>query len=279
VYLVTGEKFPDALAAGAAAGLAGGPVLLTRTASLPAPTANELKRLAPQRVVVVGGPAAVSDTVIEAVRTLLSGTPVDRVWGEDRFATAAQLSQATYTATGGTVYVGSGLGFTEILAASAVAGRDKVPLLLVPGTGTGAGLPLSMAVELQRLNPRRVVVLGGVTLVSDAVVGSIRNVVPSATIDRVAGANGYETAAGVASTFAGGGTIYVATGDVFADGLAGGAAAVNGRSAMVMVPPSGQLPAAVRAVLAQLRPSRVVVLGGTAAIAPEVENAIAAYLP
>jgi putative cell wall-binding protein len=48
---------------------------------------------------------------------------------------------------------------------------------------------------------------------------------------------------------------------------------------MVMVPLSGELPAGVRNTLAQLRPSRIVVLGGAAAIARDIENAVATYLP
>jgi putative cell wall-binding protein len=73
--------------------------------------------------------------------------------------------------------------------------------------------------------------------------------------------------------------VYVATGDVVADGLAGGAVVSQGGDPMVMVPLSGELPAGVRITLAQLRPSRIVVLGGAAAIARDIENAVATYLP
>ncbi|MGA1748102.1 MAG: S8 family serine peptidase, partial [Ilumatobacteraceae bacterium] len=186
-YVVTGEKFPDALAAGAAAGRSGGPVLLTRLNSLPSVTATELKRLAPKRVIVVGGTAVVSDLVIDAIKSTVGNVPVERVWGQDRFETAAQLSQRTFSGTNGTVYVGSGLGFTEILAGAAAAGRDKAPLLLVPGTGPNAGLPLSVAFELKRLNPSAVVVLGGSGLVGSSIVDSIKKTVPDAAIDQIGG--------------------------------------------------------------------------------------------
>ncbi|MDA3011763.1 MAG: cell wall-binding repeat-containing protein, partial [Actinomycetota bacterium] len=278
-YVVTGEKFPDALAAGAAAGRSGGPVLLTRLKSLPSVTVTELKRLAPKRVIVVGGTAVVSDLVIDAIKSTVGNVPVERVWGQDRFETAAQLSQRTFSGTNGIVYVGSGLGFTEILAGAAAAGRDKAPLLLVPGTGPNAGLPLSVAFELKRLNPSAVVVLGGSGLVGSSIVDSIKKTVPDAAIDQIGGVDGYDTAAKVARRFVSGGTVYVATGAVFADGLAGGAAAATRGHPMVMVPPSGSLPNGIGLALAQLRPQRVVVLGGTAAIARDIENAVATYLP
>ncbi|MDA3012756.1 MAG: cell wall-binding repeat-containing protein [Actinomycetota bacterium] len=278
-YVVTGEKFPDALAAGAAAGREGGPVLLARSNSLPTFTVNELKRVAPRRVIVVGGTAVISDAVVASIRSTLPGIPVERVWGQDRFATAAQLSARTFAASGGTVYIGSGLGFTEILAGAAAAGRDKSPLLLVPGTGPNAGVPLDVTFELKRLNPRSIVVLGGSGLVSPVVVETLRELLPGASLTQFGGADAYDTAAKVARTFVGGGTIYVATGAVFADGLAGGAAAATRGHPMLMVPPSGSLPTPVVQALTQLRPSRVIVLGGTAAIARDIENAVVGYLP
>jgi putative cell wall-binding protein len=278
-YVVTGEKFPDALAAGAAAGREGGPVLLTRLNSLPSVTVNELKRVAPKRVIVVGGTAVISDAVLTSIRAALPGVPVERVAGEDRFETAVQLSRRTFSGATRTVYLGSGLGFTEILAGSAAAGRDKSPLLLVPGSGPNAGLPASVALELKRLNPSTIVILGGSGLVAGAIVDAVKRLLPLSSIDQIGGLDAYDTAAKVARRFVAGGTVYVATGAVFADGLAGGAAAAARGHPMVMVPASGALPTPVAQALAQLRPARIIVLGGTAATARDIENAVAGYLP
>jgi putative cell wall-binding protein len=278
-FVVTGEKFPDALAAGAAAGRLGGPVLLTRFGSLPTSTRSELQRLRPKRVLVVGGPAVVSDAVLAEIRDVVGAVSVERVWGSDRFETSAELSAQTVAVAGGTVYVGSGLGFTEILAASAAAGRDDAPLLLVAGTGPLARVPTGVARELQRLRPTKIVIVGGSMLVSPAVVESVRALAPSANITQVGGADAYDTAAKIARTFSPGGTVYVATGEVFADGLAGGAVAAVKRSAMVMVPARGDLASYIGTALGLLRPQRIVVLGGSAAIDYGVENAVARYLP
>jgi putative cell wall-binding protein len=242
-------------------------------------TRDELVRLKPKKVVVVGGPAVIDEAAITAIKGIVGSVPVERVWGQDRYETSAKLSAATYTATGGTVYVGSGLGFTEVLAAAAAAGRDKVPLLLVPGTGPNAGVPLSVAVELARLKPSRVVVVGGSGLMAQSVVDRLKDLVPNATQTQMGGVDAYDTAAKIARTFPAGGTVYVATGAVFADGLAGGAVAATKSSAMVMVPAMGVLPAAVKNALASLRPQRIVVLGGPAAIDSGIENQLASYLP
>ena len=67
VYIATGTTFPDALAAAPIAGLERGPVLLVAPTSVPGSVANELRRLSPNRVVIVGGPGSVSDAVVNAI--------------------------------------------------------------------------------------------------------------------------------------------------------------------------------------------------------------------
>jgi putative cell wall-binding protein len=67
VYIATGTNFPDALAAAPIAGSQRGPVLLVAPTSVPNSVINELRRLSPNRVVIVGGPASVSDMVVQAV--------------------------------------------------------------------------------------------------------------------------------------------------------------------------------------------------------------------
>jgi len=57
--VATGENFPDALAGGAALGPVG-PILLTTRDSIPKATRDELARLKPKQVVVLGAASVVS---------------------------------------------------------------------------------------------------------------------------------------------------------------------------------------------------------------------------
>jgi putative cell wall-binding protein len=66
-YVATGENFPDALAAGPAAASWGGPLVLVRFSSVPAPSGVELARLDPQAIFVAGGEGVVSPAVQQAV--------------------------------------------------------------------------------------------------------------------------------------------------------------------------------------------------------------------
>src|SRR5690606_35424745 len=71
VYLATGGNFPDALAAGAPAALTGTPILLTTQVALPEVTRDEILRLQPEFVFLLGGPGAVSEGVEAEVDALV----------------------------------------------------------------------------------------------------------------------------------------------------------------------------------------------------------------
>jgi hypothetical protein len=100
VYLATGANFPDALAAAATAALGLGPVLLVQQDAVPEPTGDELGRLQPPRIVIVGGTAVISSGVQAQLEALPWSPQVTRVSGDNRFETAAELSLASFPTSG-----------------------------------------------------------------------------------------------------------------------------------------------------------------------------------
>ncbi|MEX2501566.1 MAG: cell wall-binding repeat-containing protein, partial [Trueperaceae bacterium] len=83
--LATAFSFPDALAAGALAHSLDAPVLLTSRDALPQRVVDELRRLRTNRVWLLGGEAALSRGVEQALEDL--GFAVRRLAGADRYAT------------------------------------------------------------------------------------------------------------------------------------------------------------------------------------------------
>ncbi len=71
LYIAVGTNFPDALAGAAAAATTGAPVLLTPTASLPQTVIDEITRLDPTRIYILGGTAVISQTVENQLTALL----------------------------------------------------------------------------------------------------------------------------------------------------------------------------------------------------------------
>lgn len=264
-YLATGEGFADALSAGAAAAERASPVLLTARERLPAATREELRRLQPDEVVIVGGPAAVSPAVATTVANDPAiGASVSRLAGNDRYETAARISLEAFPGGAGTVYVATGTSFADALAGGAAAARFRAPLLLV----LPDAVPGATRAAVQQLGPQRIVVLGGVAAVSDRVAGELATL--ASDVDRLAGASRYDTAAAVsADAFVAARTVLVATGEGFADALAGGPAAAR-LAAPLLLTPRSSLPDTVATELRALNPRRVIVLGGPAAVTDDV---------
>ena len=70
-------------------------LLYTDRDILPVATSDELVRLAPAEIVIVGGTARVS-TAVENELAALVDVPVSRVAGPSRFATAVAISQEAH---------------------------------------------------------------------------------------------------------------------------------------------------------------------------------------
>lgn len=262
-HVVTGSGFADALVAGVAAGLDGGPVLLTTRTSLPKATAAELDRLSPDTIVVVGGQAAVSDAVLAELGSHTDGEVMRRTGG-NRYETAAAVSDATFTEVEH-VYVASGERFPDALAAVPVAVRAAAPLLLT----TRGALPAATADALRSLKPSAITVLGGEATVSAGVEADLRHY--AGTVRRVAGKNRYATSAALAElAFPSGAPVaYLATGSAFADALAAGPVAALAGGPVLLVR-ANCIPGRVLDELGAQ--ARLVLVGGDRAVGRGVED-------
>lgn len=233
VVLCTGENFPDALAATPWAAQMGAPLLLTQGKKLPKVVSDEIDRLKPWRVVIVGGKDVVSKGVTDALKA--KGTTVDRVAGDDRYETSVEIAkryaqQLDMDGIGWEkgVFVARGDEFPDALAAGpAAAGMHRPVLLTRP-----ARLPKSVNDWFFDVEIEDAVIIGGPTAVSadaKAEVDGHLAWMSSPPSERWYGADRYATAADVAHNayylraldFD---MIGVATGENFPDALGGGAA-------------------------------------------------------
>ncbi|MGH1547825.1 cell wall-binding repeat-containing protein [Leifsonia poae] len=164
-FVATAMNFPDALAAGAAAGASGAPVLLVNggASSIDPVTTAYLASRGTKKVTVVGGVNVVSPGVLSGLG--INGVTVTRLSGSDRFETAEQVGRASFP-TFTTAYLASGLGFPDALAGSALAAVKGAPLF----TTNGGCVPRSVLSDLSAQKAQRVFLLGGT-----AVLGSSLN--------------------------------------------------------------------------------------------------------
>lgn len=167
VYLAAGQDFPDALASGAAAAKTREPLYLTRTDTLPTPIRQELERLRPSRVVVVGGTAVVNERVVNQVRAVVPGAQVTRTGGANRYETSAKLAGQVWPTGASTAYLATGTNFPDALSGVPAAGDAKAPMLLVRAHCTDS----SVRSALDRLDAGVRVVMGGTGVIPDSAMG------------------------------------------------------------------------------------------------------------
>ena len=199
---------------------------------------------------------------------------VGRIAGANRYETAAALSASAYGTGATDVMVATGADFPDALAGSAAAGRLGMPVLLTLPTQ----LPAATRTELDRLNPQRIWVLGGTSVISEGVRAALVPYASSGQAVRVAGADRFATAAEISRRWYAPGVAaaFVAVGTNFADALAGAPAAALRDSPLLLVRSNG-IPAPTAAELDRLNPQRIYVLGGTAAVNASVAAALDPY--
>lgn len=218
VYIASGTEFADALAAAPAAAHRGGPMLLSATEALPDVTAAEIRRLAPQLIVVVGGVGAVGASVMEA---LLQIAPTDRIGGTDRYDTSRKIIADAFDSVDA-AYLATGRDFPDGLSAGAAAGAIGAPVVLVDGLGSSVdGETLAL---LQDMGVTEVRIAGGSGVISSGIESSLD--AASITVERLAGADRYATSVAInTAAFPTAVNAYIATGAAFPDALTGAAAA------------------------------------------------------
>ncbi|NAZ74339.1 hypothetical protein GTQ99_02720 [Kineococcus sp. T13] len=241
-----------------------------------------------------GATAAVPDATAAPDATATThGAPVPRVGspfpfvglvrtaGADRYETAALIAEASFQPSAdpaetaaSAVFITSGEAPADALSAGPAAAGLEAPLLLTRPDA----LPEATAVELQRLRPASVYVVGGRERVSDAALAAIAAASPGAEVQRIAGATRYETAVQIAEEFfpdADG--VVLTRGDTFPDALSGGAAAAAAGVPLLITEPAA-LPAPVTTWLAGKSFDATLVVGGTSSVSDAVAATLASHV-
>ena len=255
VVIASAEDFPDALAGAAVAAEHDAPLLLTDPDRLSSDVADRIRQLGPARAVVLGGTAAVADGVADELDDLV--LVVERLAGDDRFETAAEIAREV-GAPAGDVAICLGRheearrAWPDAVSAGALAATSpRVPILLTEQDE----IPDATLDALDDLGPSRAFIVGG-TAAIDPVVERLLAARGLAT-ERLAGDDRYATSLEVAretrSRLPGGpARLVFASGEEFTHAvIAGGVAARRGGSLILL--PRSDLGSATEAYLREAR--------------------------
>lgn len=233
ILLASGQNWPDSLTAGPLSYRLDAPILLTQPSSLPSAVAEAIGDLGASRIIVLGGPTAVSSEVASAAAAAagIEASAVERIAGADRYETASRIADELGITPGAGVTIVSGETYVDATSASSFSAMRGMPILLTPRSRLST--PTSEFLLAHSAETTSAVIVGGPAAVSVAIEEDLKTVM---SVDRIAGSTCWATNVAVVERFwpTGDITPYAATGRNFPDALvAGGLAAKNGQPVML----------------------------------------------
>ncbi|EGT3955044.1 cell wall-binding protein Cwp10 [Clostridioides difficile] len=237
VVIVNGEdkSMVDGLTATPLASVKNSPILLSSNEKLPQKTVEELKRLNPSKVIVIGGNNSMPNSVVEAIKAVNSKISVQRIGGDTRYQTSINIAkEIDKTNNVSKLYIGAGNGEADSLSIASLAGKEKTPIVLTQKDGVD-----NEAEQFIKSNKvSNIYFIGGIEKISNKAieqVGKIAN--RDISNNRVAGQTRQETNAKVIDKFYSQSKldgVVVANQDKLIDALAVGPLAAKNNSPVIL---------------------------------------------
>ncbi|WP_374055166.1 S8 family serine peptidase [Rossellomorea sp. FM04394] len=224
VILASGDSFPDSLAASPLASHLDSPILLVKNNQLSGSVKEELKRLNPSHVLMIGGGNAISQDVENEIKNLSIETK--RLFGVDRYETAVAINSVIPYTTN-KAFIVSGQNYPDALSVASYSGSMQYPVLFVQKEK----VPQSVSTYMKENEISKTYVIGGQGILSNKVADSLPGDF------RIYGLDRYETNYKVHQTFASADSdsLYFATGAKFPDALSISPLAARTESPVVLV--------------------------------------------
>lgn len=135
VVLVSGENYPDALTMSSIAAVMQKPILLVQKDRISDAVKQEIARIKPSKVYIIGSNGAVNAEVEDEVARIISADKANivRIGGTNRYETSLAAVRH-FNLTGKIVCVSTGNNFPDALAGSIYAANYNAPIILVDGS-------------------------------------------------------------------------------------------------------------------------------------------------
>ncbi|MFD2044509.1 cell wall-binding repeat-containing protein [Ornithinibacillus salinisoli] len=195
----------------------------------------------------------------------LKAIQANEMHGDNRYQTSVAISQKGWEDTSDYVVLGRGDNPIDALTGSVLAKKYHSPLLL---TKTNS-LPSEASKEIDRLQPKNVIILGGEAAISKVVEKSLEN--KGINVQRISGENRYATATKIAAEVGTSNEIILTTGENSPDPLSIAPYAGMKQIPIVLTKPNGLSPE-VSEMVKSNGISKVTIIGGETAVSPEVEQ-------
>ncbi|HSQ87302.1 N-acetylmuramoyl-L-alanine amidase [Romboutsia sp.] len=240
VILVNGDAIADGVTATPLATTYDAPILLINKDSIPQRTMDEIKRLNPSEVIVIGGESVISNNTVTNLGTA-TGKTVRRIAGINRYETSLKIAkEIDDNHDVNKIYIANGYkGEVDALTIAGKAGQDKQPIILSEQTK----LPDTTYNWLKNENLTDAYFIGGQEVLTTDVIHQVADITTpvsgSIYYNRVYGSDRHETNAKVIERFypqENLDAVLVAKSDVLVDALAAGPLAAKLNSPILINP-------------------------------------------
>ncbi len=271
IFVATGSTFPDALSIGPVVAKTGGALFLTSPNQMDVATVALIEQRTPSKIYLIGGTGAVSENVRNQLEDI---APIERISGDNRYATNLAILKKFYSGQVKIVYLATGVDFPDALSASAAAGLQSAPVVLVDGKSAYT-LPPDVFYFFGNHGVGTIKIIGGQGAVNHRI---FENLIDSYEVRRYGGADRYATNMAVNDHLGGSHPtikqVWIATGKNFPDALS--AAGLAGHWQKRLVLSNGAcIPKPVVSEWINRSDSqitRVYLVGGTGVLSPAVQN-------
>ncbi len=263
VIIANGENYPDALGASALSNKYNAPILLVNGNSLKdnLMLSSELKRLNAKNIIILGGTGVVSQGIENSLKQ--NGYTLQRLSGKDRYETSIKTAEALENVS--EIVISNGEGFAGALSVAPVSGKNNIPVILV----SRDSVPDVVQAYVKKHNIKTTYVLGDKTIISEATASKFPNV------KRISGNTPYSLNQNIIKNFKEKmdfDTIYIASGEGFADALSGIGLAVKNSNPIIFA--SSASSSDVRQLLNGKSIKNDIILGGEGVLPVKVVNSI-----
>ena len=264
VIIAQANQFPDALAGAPLAYKLQAPILLSPSSGLTEEIRAEIQRLAPKKIYLLGGTAALSSSIDSELRQTYE---VKRLAGYTAEGTACEIAREL--GTKGRAVIASVRYFQDALVISSWAARQGVPILLT----NAQALSAETQAVLNELSITQSLVIGGAAVVGPNVMDEL----PFPT--RISGNTAYDTEAAVLQAYPPTTSkLEIATGENYPDALTGAVRAALYGSMVVLVPTNSATSSSLETVLKSWSGRQIEALGGVAALPEKVVQTVATWV-
>ncbi|MFD3155936.1 cell wall-binding repeat-containing protein [Haloimpatiens sp. FM7330] len=192
--------------------------------------------------------------------------PVKRLSGSNRYATSVEISKDGWKDGAEYIVIASGQDFPDALCASPLAKKYNAPILLTKKDS----LSSETKEEIKRLNAKHVFIVGGKGAVSQTVENEIKKANSSIAVERLEGANRYETAVKVANKV-GSNKVVVVSGKTYADALSVASIAAE-KGMPILLTGKDNLPKEVQDFVKGKNVGKAYIIGQTGVVSSNIEK-------